>query len=46
VGRVAAGAVAKKLLAAGVEVAAYVNQLSGIEAEISPQGLQLSAQLP
>lgn len=40
VGRVAAGAVAKKLLAgAGIEVAAYVKELGGITAEIASTDL-------
>jgi chorismate synthase len=38
-GRVAAGAVAKKLLAVDVKVEACVMELGGINAEISPQGL-------
>jgi chorismate synthase len=38
IGRVAAGAVAQKLLqlAAGVEIVAYVNQVQGITADIDP----------
>jgi chorismate synthase len=46
VGRVAAGAVAKKLLAqSGITVAAYVTELGGIKAEIPPSDLTiLSAQ--
>ena len=46
VGRVAAGAVAKKLLqAAGVQVVAYVTELGGIKAEIASSDLmQLQAQ--
>lgn len=46
VGRVAAGAVAKKLLAGeGIEVVAYVTELGGIKAEIvSLDLLQLQAQ--
>jgi chorismate synthase len=46
VGRVAAGAVAKKLLATeGIEVVAYVTQLGGILAEIASTDLmQLQAQ--
>jgi len=45
VGRVAAGAVAKKLLATeGIEVVAYVAELGGIEAEIASSDLlQLQA---
>jgi chorismate synthase len=40
VGRVAAGAVAKKLLATeGIEVVAYVTQLGGIKAEIASSDL-------
>jgi len=40
VGRVAAGAIAKKLLArVGVEIAAYVAELGGIEASIPDLGL-------
>jgi chorismate synthase len=45
VGRVAAGAVAKKLLqAAGIAVAAYVTELGGIVAEIDPSTDLLSLQ--
>ena len=46
VGRVAAGAVAKKLLqAAGIEVVAYVAELGGIKAEIASSDLmELRAQ--
>ncbi len=41
VGRVAAGAVAKKLLqAAGIEVVAYVSELGGIMAEIASSDLE------
>ena len=40
VGRVAAGAIAKKLLqAAGIEVVAYVMELGGIKAEIASSDL-------
>ena len=40
VGRVAAGAVAKKLLATeGIEVVAYVTELGGIKAEIASSDL-------
>jgi len=42
VGRVAAGAIAKKVLREhyGVEVLAYVKQVQGIEAEIDPEQVQ------
>ena len=41
VGRVAAGAVAKKLLGeSGIEVVAYVSELGGIKAEIDSTGLK------
>ena len=42
VGRVAAGAVAKKLLAeSGIPVVAYVTELGGIKAEIPPSELMI-----
>lgn len=40
VGRVAAGAIARKLLAReGIEIGAYVQELGGIRAEIEPLGI-------
>src|SRR5947199_4808838 len=44
IGRVAAGAIAKKLLRErfGVEILAYVKQVQGIEAAIDPQTVKVS----
>ena len=45
IGRVAAGAIAKKILkqVAGVEIVAYVKQIKDIEAEVNPDTVTLEA---